>query len=57
MKNLDTLQNEYAGGKITFNEYIQGINQTAKNDAVKLSNAFYRLNKMSLLKKASGKTE
>lgn len=50
MKSLDTLQNEYAGGKIKFNEYIKGINQTAKNDAAKLSNAFYRLNKTNYKK-------
>lgn len=47
MKSLDTLQNEYAWGKIKFNEYIQRINQTAKNDAVRLSNAFYKLNKIN----------
>lgn len=46
MKSLDTLQNEYAAGKITFSDYTREINNIIKNDAAKMSEVFYRMAKV-----------
>lgn len=46
MKSLETLQNEYAEGKITFNDYTGVIINLIKNDAAKMSEVFYRMAKV-----------